>query len=380
MRNTLKKAFAALLAAALCLSLAGCYDENKTWAAKKGDTTLPIGSYIYYLNSAYSEAMAKVPSGDEVVKATIEEKDAETWIRERAESYLRSFYFVNEKFDELGLELTEDDIASIDSNTDSFWSYYKTGFEEMGIAKESFRTAFTLYNTRQEKLMYAMYGKDGELELSDDDLKAYVTENYYNYQYFSASLSTTDDDGNSQDLTDEEKTALKTKLEAYVRDINKGDMTLEEAATDYAEKELGGADKTTYSAPSPTQITNLNESIRTGIESVKDNEAVFVETSSSYLVIFRLPIADGFSDMIAEESGRNSLISSMKGKEFSEYVLEQGKSTEGIEINEAALKSVKLSSMINDNNKNGTSSASSSEASDENSSVESSASSTGSDS
>ncbi len=371
MRNTLKKAFAAFLATALCLSLAGCYDENKTWAAKKGDTTLPIGSYIYYLNTSYSEAMAKVPSGDEVVKATIEEKDAETWIRERAESYLKSFYFVSEKFDELGLEFTEEDTSSVDSNTDSFWAYYKTSMEEMGIAKESFRTAFALYNTKLEKLMYAMYGKGGELELSDDDLKSYVTENYYNYQYFSASLSTTDDEGNSQALTDEEKTALKTKLEAYVRDINKGDMTLEEAATDYAEKELGGADNSTYSAPSPTQITNLNESIRTGIESVKDNEAVFVETSSAYMVVYRLPIADGFADMVAEESGRNSLISTMKGEDFSEYVLEQGKSMEGIEINEAALKSIKLSTMINDNNKNGTSSASSSEASDENSSTES---------
>lgn len=381
MRNTLKKAFAALLAAALCLSFAGCYSENKTWAARKGDTTLPIGGYIYYLNNAYSEAMEKVPSGEEVIKSTIEEKDAETWIRERAENYLKAFYYVNDKFEELGLELTEEDNASIDSNTESFWSFYKSGLESIGIAKDSFQTAFTLHNTKLQKLMYAMYGKDGELELSEDDLKAYVTENYYNYQYFSAPLSTTDDEGESQDLTDEEKTDLKAKLEAYVESVNKGDMTLEEAATDYAEKELGSADKSTFSSPSPVQIDNLNESVRTGIESVKDNEAVFVETSSSYLVIYRLPIADGFADMVAEESGRNSVISAMKGTEFSDYVLEQAKSIEGLEINQTALKSIKLSTMINDDNKNGTSSASSEEDSgDDTSSTESDVSSASSDS
>lgn len=359
MKNTLKKAFAAVLAAALCLSFSGCYDENKTWAAKKGEETLPIGSYIYYLNSSYSEAMGKVASDAEVLKSTIDGKDAETWIKERAESYVRSYYYVKEKFDELGLELTEEDNTSIDSNTDSYWSYYKTGFENMGIAKESFRTAFTLYNTKMQKLMYAMYGKGGEMELSDDDLKDYVVDNYYNYSYFSASLTTTDEDGNSTSLTDEEKTALKTKLEGYVKTINSGKTTIQEAATEYAKDELGGEENSTFSEGSPVQKDNLNDAVRNGIESVKDKEAVFVETSSAYLVIYRLPVEDGFDSMIAEESGRNNLISTMKSEEFDDYVLEQSKNVEGVELNTAAMNSIKLKSMVTDSNKNGTSSAAS---------------------
>ena len=56
MRNIWKRTAAAVLALVLCLSLAGCYNENNTWAARKGDDTMPIGGYIYYLYSAYSEA------------------------------------------------------------------------------------------------------------------------------------------------------------------------------------------------------------------------------------------------------------------------------------------------------------------------------------
>ena len=51
MRNIWKRAVAGMLALAMCLSFAGCYDENKTWAARQGDDTMPIVGYIYYLYS-----------------------------------------------------------------------------------------------------------------------------------------------------------------------------------------------------------------------------------------------------------------------------------------------------------------------------------------
>ena len=47
MKNMLKKTVALVLALALCLSFAGCYSENNTWAAKLGDDTMSIGGYIY---------------------------------------------------------------------------------------------------------------------------------------------------------------------------------------------------------------------------------------------------------------------------------------------------------------------------------------------
>ena len=72
MRNIWKRTAAAVLALVLCLSLAGCYNENNTWAARKGDDTMPIGGYIYYLYSAYSEARDQVDSDTAVLDAEID--------------------------------------------------------------------------------------------------------------------------------------------------------------------------------------------------------------------------------------------------------------------------------------------------------------------
>lgn len=360
MKNRMKKAFAAVLALALCLSFAGCYDENNTWAAKQGDDTLPIGAYIYYLNSAYSEAISKVASDEEVLKAKIEDKEAQDWIKDKAVNYLNSYYFISNKFNELGLELTQDELDTAQSSTDSMWSYYKSSMESMGVAKESFHLAFSLYNTKYQRVMKALYGKDGEMEISDDELKTYFTDNYYSYEYFTASLTKTDDDGNSIDMTDDEKAEAKSKLEDYVKKINAGDMSVEDAASEYAEDALGSAENSTYYAPSPTLADNMsNTTLKDAIEGAEDNTAVLAETTTSYYVVRRLPISEKFAEVNEDETQRFSLISEMKGDEFADYVTEQAESVEGVEINEKALNRIKLSSMVTDSNKMGTSSASS---------------------
>lgn len=357
MRNILKRALAAVLCAALCLSLSGCYDSNKTWSARRGQQTLPIGSYIYYLNSSLSEAREKVSTDEEVLTATIDGKDGKTWIEDRAKDYLGAYFFVNRKFDELALDFSEEELASLENSTDNFWSYYQPMFEEMGVARESFHLAFTEYNARLRMVLISMYDTGGEMEIPNEELESYYTDNYFYYSYFSAALISYDDDGNSTELTDEEKADLKAELESYVKSINSGDMTLEEAASAYAEANLDGEDNSTYREPSSALKTNLNEDLRSALEGAKDKEAVLVELASSYLVVVRQPVMDGFAAMFEEETGKDNLILEMKDEEFSDYVMEQGRKIEDLEINTAALNSIKLSSMITDSNKNGTSSA-----------------------
>lgn len=365
MRNILKKAAAVVLSAALCLSFAGCYDEGKSWAAKMGDDTMPIGGYIYYLNSAYSEAREKISSGEEVLKATIEDRSAESWISDRALEYLKSYFYVSSKCEELGLTLTEEDLAAVEENTSYMWSYMRENAESMGIAKESFDKAYSLYNARYQKLMEAMYGEGGELEIPEEELKSYFTENYYDYEFFYVPLSTTDEEGNSTDLTDEEKEDLRKKLEDYADEVSSGKLTVEEAATAYAQENAvkSGAESSdseetvqnNYSS-STSLKDNLSTTIKDALEDLDEGKATFVENSNTYYVIRKLPIADKFGDYIAEESQKTSLIGNMKGEDFHEFVLEQGGKLEGLTINDRAISGVKLSKVVNDSNKNGASS------------------------
>lgn len=356
MRNILKKTAAAVLAATLCLTFAGCYDENMNWAAKKGDDTLPIGGYIYYLNSAYSEARNKIGSDTEVLKGTVEGEDAQTWIKDRALNYVQAYYYIGDKFSELGLELTDEEMSDISDSTDSMWVYYKSTMEDLGIAKESFNQAFTLYNAKFQKVRDTVYGAGGEMEVSEDELKTYYVDNYYNYEYFYASLTKTDDDGNSVAMTDDEKQETKEKLENMVEEINEGEISVIEAASNYAEDALGSPTNTTYQDASSTQKDSITTEIKAALDGVKENEAVFVETDSYYYVVRLLPIEDSFDTINADEDQKTQLIADMKGEEFDDYVMEQAKSVAELEINQKALDRVKLSKLVTDNNKTGTSS------------------------
>ena len=97
MKNFAKRAAALLLAVVLTFSLAGCYNENMSWAAKCGDDTLPIGSYIYYLSTAYNEAASRIDTETKVLKSELDGKDAETWIRDRAMKYVNQYFFIEQE-------------------------------------------------------------------------------------------------------------------------------------------------------------------------------------------------------------------------------------------------------------------------------------------
>ena len=55
----------------------------------------------------------------------------------RLSTVWKAFYYVSDKFDELGLELTEEDKTSIDSLTSGLWPYYRTAMETFGVSKDS---------------------------------------------------------------------------------------------------------------------------------------------------------------------------------------------------------------------------------------------------
>ena len=375
MRNIWKRIAAAALALAMCLSFAGCYDENKTWAARKGDDELPIGAYIYYLYSAYLEAGSQVDSETSVLDAEIEGQDAEQWIKDLALNYVQAYYYISDKFDELGLELTEEDLVNVENTASGFWSYYGSTLEELGISQDSFEKAYALYGEKFERVMKAMYGEGGELALEDGALEEYYCGAYINYEYFSASLTTTNEDGESVDLTDDEKADLKETFEGYVKKINAGELTMSEAADEYAEE--SGTDSSLMS-PVCVKSENMSTLVFEALNSVKEGEAAFVESTSGYLVVRKLSVKDYYDEYVAnDEDQQFTLLTELKGEEYSDYVLEQAASVEGVELNQAAMDSIKVSSLVDDSNRNGTSSAEETESSstDENSSEEESSSS-----
>lgn len=368
MKSFFKRAAAGLLTLAMCAGLSGCYSEENTWAAKVGGETLPIGSYIYYLSSAYSEGSMKVGTEDDVLNADIEGKKGSEWISQRAMDYLRSYCYVTEKFDELGLTLDETDQESIQNATNSMWPAFKENFERMGIAEESFSKAYSTYNMKLSKLLRTMYGKGGELEVSEDELHEYYTGEYVYYQYFYADLTTTDEEGNSVDMDDDAKAQTKEYMEDQADLVTQGRSTLDRAAANYGN--LSGKEPN-LGDPVASRLSNLNTVFTDVINTLDTDEAGFIETTTRYYVVQRLDIEEDFKALIADEDRLNSLLSEMKAEEFTDYTIEQGKSL-NVEINERAINSAKPSKLADIMGKKGLSSASSEESSSESSSSSSS--------
>ena len=231
MKRIAKITVALLLAVAMCFSLAGCYDEDLNWSAKYDDTELPAGAYIYYLSIAYNEAASKVSTEGEVLKSEIDGTPAETWIKNRADEYVNQYFYIQNEMKRLGLEMTDEDYSTCLQTTESYWNYFGTSFEKFGIAKTSFDIAYSQYNRMYLKVFNALYGEGGENEVPESELRQHIEDDYYDYEYFSAPLTKTDDDNKSVDLTDEEKADLKETLEKYKTKIESGAMTVNDAAT-----------------------------------------------------------------------------------------------------------------------------------------------------
>jgi len=356
MTKIFKRAAALVLALAICAGLAGCYSEDKTWAAKLGDETLPIGSYIYFLTSAYSQAAGQVGTGDGVLSADVEGKKGSEWVKDKAMDYLYSYYYVSQKFDELGLTLDDSDQESIDSAAAYMWggaTGFKTTFESLGVAEDSFKRAYAVYNTKLSKVLRAMYGEGGELEVGEDELHDYYADNYVYYQYIYVDLTTTGEDGEAVDMDDDEKAEVKDYLEDQADLISKGRIELDTAAANYSN--LKGAEPN-VSDPLAADKGSMSTLFSDALEPLKNGEAAFVETTTRYYIVQKLDLEDDFKALKEDEDRTASLLSEMKLEEFTDYIAEQGKGLD-VQVNQKAIGSVSLSKVADKMGKNGTSSA-----------------------
>lgn len=369
MKRIAKITVALLLAVAMCFSLAGCYDEDLNWSAKYDDTELPAGAYIYYLSIAYNEAASKVSTEGEVLKSEIDGTPAETWIKNRADEYVNQYFYIQNEMKRLGLEMTDEDYSTCLQTTESYWNYFGTSFEKFGIAKTSFDIAYSQYNRMYLKVFNALYGEGGENEVPESELRQHIEDDYYDYEYFSAPLTKTDDDNKSVDLTDEEKADLKETLEKYKTKIESGAMTVNDAATDYALKvQQDSTYQTGIKDENGMQSSYMPDAFISAIKEMKEGDVEVVESTKYMIVLHRLPVKDDEDTLLESSDNRSQLLLELKNTEYADAVSAAAQSFEGVEWNQKVLNRYKPS-MFADTKKNGTSSVAS-ESSDESASSE----------
>ena len=232
-----KRVLACLSAGFIAVSAAGC-GEDTTWVAKYGnDNKVPAGVYLWFQLSAYNSALTKLKEADETVTvvkkdAKVDDKDAFQWIVDEAQTDVREYIAVEQKFNELGLKLTDEEKESAASMVEYYWDqYYKDTCNDNGISSDSLEKIF-LNNYMKSDLLKAYYisydvvengetvTKDGLEKVSEEDVDNYYSENNARVKMIAVQLK----DGKGTALTEEKDiNAERARAEDYLSRLKKGE-------------------------------------------------------------------------------------------------------------------------------------------------------------
>ncbi len=198
----LKRLSCFIVAMSVALSCASCSPDT-TWAFDYEGTRINSGMYIGFSMSAYMQAsyMVSDPTQD-LLTQYIEEKPAKDWILDKTRELSDRFVVVENEFEKLGLELSEDDVKAIDAQLKSTWDSSGSIYEENGVGKNSYRKI--LENSRKEQALFdAYYGEGGPEEVTEDDMFEYFKDEYAVMNVITFNKSKTDEEETD---TDEEET------------------------------------------------------------------------------------------------------------------------------------------------------------------------------
>lgn len=219
----LKKISAGIVALAMSTSLFGC-GEGTTWAAKSGDITIPAGIFIYYEMSSYYEALNLLKEDDETVtKVTkndkVEDTPALEWIQNKSFDKMRQYIAVENKFNELGLTLSEEDESSVDSMVQYYMSYYADNYTENGISEDSLRKAF-LSDYKYSAIFQKYYVEEDGLEpVAESDIKDFYKDEFARVKMVEIKLK----DGSGNLLKGEDKEDAIEMAEDYLKRAKDGE-------------------------------------------------------------------------------------------------------------------------------------------------------------
>lgn len=140
---------------------------------------------------------------------------------------MQKFVAVENKFDQLGIkfENKEDELAVI--NAEQWWEYIGEYYEEIGVSKQSYLDVGVNSEKRRALFDY-YYGKGGEKEVSDEEISAYLKDNYARIKYIEMPLK----DGEGNILKSDEKADIKKMAEEYIERAKNGE-SFEKIAKEY---------------------------------------------------------------------------------------------------------------------------------------------------
>lgn len=227
--NLIKRIIAAALVLCLALSLVGCGDT--TWIAEIDGEVVPSGLYIYYQTDAYGDALFQLYQentdylmdyiyyynygyvNSEVFNDTLSNgQTVEEYINQYAMDMCKQYVVVSRLFDELGLEISAEEQALIDTQLRNTWNNTGSSWEKIGISESSLKAA-VIARYKEDRVFDAYYEIGGLNGTTEEEIEAYFAEHYARVKYMTFTFSDSLDDAVDSTRKDEQYALANSYLE-----------------------------------------------------------------------------------------------------------------------------------------------------------------------
>ena len=346
--KTLKKVCAFLLLLATLFSITGCVNHN--WSVKTDEETIAAGVYIYYMMTAYNDAIAKIDDEKaDVLTSTIDGMTGREWIMQETRNYCKRHFAVNTLCAERNITLSDEDKSSINNTLSYMSAYYGTFFTEAGISLDSVREIYEnsyLYSN----LLFSYYDGKGEFAVKEEEIKKYFSENYFAYKVIEAPFSYTSNN-QTVNYSDAEIKLRKELINGFFEDAAKADKAdIDEYNKKYQNRNLkeGEEEKkvdplTLQFATEETATTTYGDTFFKDLKAAKAGDFLKYETSKGIYLVQKFDEYSNESKKYKDE--RENCIATMVEDDFIE-ILTDKTTTMSFTFNEKALKKYSLDNLI----------------------------------
>lgn len=346
MRKLSTKLACGMLATALGASaLAGCgsLDGTQTVATVDGEeVTLGLASYMLRTDQAemegYYRMLAQNYGMDGGEYWNTETEDGKTYgedVKDNVMSTIKELYVMRAHAEEYGVSITEEEQTAIDEAAQTFMeSNDQETLDALAVSEEDLKTYMELYTIRQ-KMREPMVA-DVDREVSDEE----AAQTRVTFVEISTEGTETDEDGNTVDLTDEEKAEKKDQAQQVLdkvtaaEDPASADM---DALAKEVDENLAAVERTFSSSGEGDETTD--QAIKDAVADLEDGQVVsqVVEGESAYYVV-RL---DQQFDEEATENEKDLIISDREDTQYESLVKEWTDAAE-MEVEKSVWNRVKV--------------------------------------
>lgn len=190
-----------------------------------------------------------------------------------------------------GISLSANYKRVVAEDTDKKWSLFSAYYESIGVTKQDITAALT-YDYNKKELLDYYYGENGKKPVKDSRLRSEFDSTYVGFKAIEASYVKLSDMGESVNLSDSEKSALRKQFSSMAQSINSGTMTMDRANERYNESIGLIVTQTLDTVLLKEGNVLYDDDLFEQIAKLKKGEASVIESGSSVFLLQRQDIAD----------------------------------------------------------------------------------------